>query len=172
MKTVKLSLSLVSLLFLSTIGFAQQIINKKVTCPTDLVEKVKKSPPGFYLDKEYFKNIKLDQAYLSYVLIKAPGSGKEAKAMSDLEIHVPTVPDGVKLTSSSLDTIENMPPGATVTFENREYKANEIVCIEVKGKPIRKGTWNPNVKLKSTAKVLFANMKVKSTWTGIKAIVN
>jgi hypothetical protein len=153
------------------LGQNKQIINKKVTCPSELIEKVKKSPPGFYLDKEYFKNIKTTDNYINYVLIKTPGNGQQAKAIADLEIHLPVVPDSNKIIGCSFDKIDDMPPGATITFENREYKPNEIVCIEVKGKPVSAGKWIPKVRVITRAKLLFTSIKIKATWTGLTAIV-
>lgn len=177
MKVIKTYLVLVLFFLISYKAVCQknrnnQIINKKVDCPRDLIEKAKKGLRGFYYDEEYFKNLKSGTSYSNYIIIMPPSNGKEAKGIPHLKVDFPFIPDESKLLLSSLDAIEDMPPGATLTFENRAYKPDEIICVEIKGKPIRNGQWNPKVITKSKAKYLFMTLTVKATWNGLKVNVN
>lgn len=143
------------------------VVKKIIVCPNDILEKVKKNPPGFYVDKEYFKNIKLGSQYSGILAIKSPETGKQSKAIPDLDIHMPVVFDNINLVESSLEKVEGLPPGATLTYDPAVDKPKDISCIEIKGEATSVGSWTPKFKLFTQAKILFTKLKVKSTWTGL-----
>ena len=176
MKPISIEITLIFFLLISIKSFGQSksnftIVKTNIVCPAEILEKVKKNVPGFYIDKEYFKNIKVGSSFSGILAIKSPQNGKQSKAIPDLDIHMPVVLDNISLVSSSLDKVEGMPPGSTLVYDPSEDKPNDISCLEIKGVANTVGTWKPKFRLFTSAKLLFTKLKVKSTWTGLTIVV-
>ncbi len=176
------SLSLVLTLSLfSLFAFGQiTMINEEGDCPAKDIEIVKKKIPGFYFDREYISNLKVGQDYLTHLIIKVPKTAGETTKIGNLT-KIPTeskpsflgnITNDIPLTYTSLSKITETPPGIIIKFKNRKFLPHEVICVEIKGKALVKGKWNPKTDVFVGARLLGITFKRSSTWNGMNFVIN